>query len=95
MSTMTHPMLQAGMQGTLPSLCPTHLDEGAEGGIGGVVGDKETHVLIADLHGGGAVHPSHGQNRAGDTDQRSPPKLKRSRRLSPTPPWAQILCKCL
>lgn len=36
------------------------LQEGAESGIGGVVGDEEPHVFIADLHGCRAVHPGHG-----------------------------------
>lgn len=36
-----------------------HLDELAEGGVGGVVGDEEPHVLVGDLHRGRSVHSSH------------------------------------
>lgn len=39
---------------------PPYLQEGAECGIGGVVGDEEPHVFVADLHGRRAVHPGHG-----------------------------------
>lgn len=36
------------------------LQEGAERGIGGVVGDEEPHVFVADFHGRRAVHSGHG-----------------------------------
>lgn len=36
------------------------LQEGAECGVGGVVGDEEPHVFVADLHRRRAVHPGHG-----------------------------------
>uniref|UniRef100_A0A480GWI8 Protein tyrosine phosphatase type IVA 3 n=1 Tax=Sus scrofa TaxID=9823 RepID=A0A480GWI8_PIG len=36
------------------------LDEGAEGGVGGVVRDEEAHVLVLHLHGRRPVHPRHG-----------------------------------
>lgn len=39
---------------------PPYLQEGAECGIGGVVGDEEPHVFVADLHRRRAVHPGHG-----------------------------------
>lgn len=39
-----------------------HLDELAEGGVCGVVGDEEPHVLVGDLHRGRSVHASHRDN---------------------------------
>lgn len=43
--------------------CPkSHLDELAEGGVRGVVGDEEPHVLVGDLYRSRPVHPSHRDN---------------------------------
>lgn len=39
-----------------------HLNELVQGGVGGIVGDEEPHVLVGDLHRGRSVHTSHGDN---------------------------------
>lgn len=39
-----------------------HLYELVQGGVGGVVGDEEPHVLVGDLHRGRSVHTSHCDN---------------------------------
>lgn len=43
----------------------SYLQEGAQRGIGGVVGDEEPHVFVADLHRRRAVHSGHGGTREG------------------------------
>lgn len=43
----------------VPYLQSSYLQEGVERGIGGIVGDEEPHVFVADLHWRRAVHPGH------------------------------------
>lgn len=40
----------------------SHLNKLVEGGICGVVGNEEPHVLVGDLHRGRSIHSSHGDN---------------------------------
>lgn len=75
--------LRAAQPSSLDPRRPTHLDEGAEGGVAGVVRDEEAHVLVGHLHGGWPVHARHGspQDGAGSTPggDPSPPNPMRMR----------------
>lgn len=58
------PKHAARTRSPLPAF-PPYLQEGAERGIGGVVGDQEPHVFVADLHRRRAVHAGHGGTEGG------------------------------
>lgn len=63
--TATHPLTtyQAPQTPVCYPPSPTHLHEGAESGISGVVCDEEAHVTVAHLHRGRPVHPRHASQR--------------------------------
>lgn len=53
-----------------------HLNESAEGGVGGVMRDEEAHIFVAQLNGGRPVHPGH--------------TLKLTSLRNPLPDWASL-----
>lgn len=69
----------------------SHLDEGVEGGVGGVVCDEEPHVLVGDLDGGSrTVHSGHTEDptlrrRSQDVDT-DPGARTHPDRGAPSPP---------
>lgn len=59
-----------------------HLNKLVQGGIGGIVGNEEPHVLVCDLHGGWSVHSSHGDDVEGGRKKIRKPATKSKKKKS-------------